>query len=146
LAQVLLYTIDKLVKHLTVTTLGIERSKVMSWKFWQKEKQSEGSFVTKEVKLAKPREIPQPVGMYLVTQLKLDPDWVWSLKCAMLPKADQKNNFEIRIFNPTTADARAVSVLNYNSLDLHPDMVLFYGSYNRNTGSVLIETPLEKVA
>jgi len=118
----------------------------MNWKFWQKEKHNENSFVTKKVMLAKPREIPDRVGMYLVTQLKLDPDWVWSLKCALRPKADKKNDFDIRIFNPATADGKGVNVLNYNSLDLHPDMILFSGSFNRNTGSVLIENPLEKVA
>ena len=118
----------------------------MNWKFWHKEKHSENSFVTSEVKLAKPGEMPERVGMYLVTQLKLDPDWVWSLKGALRPKADKKNDFDIRIFNPATAAAKGVKVLNYNSLDLHPDMILFFGSFNKKTGSVLIEEPLKKVA
>ena len=118
----------------------------MNWKFWQKENHSENSVVTNEIKLAKPREIPERVGMYLVTQLKLDPDWVWSLKCALRPKPDEKNDFDIRIFNPASAAGKEVKVLNYNSLDLHPDVILFFGSFNRKTGQVLIEQPLEKVA
>jgi hypothetical protein len=131
---------------LIVTTVQNERGIVMNWKFWQKEKHSENSFVTKAVKLAKPREMPERVGMYLVTQLKLDPDWVWSLKGALRPKADGKNDFDIRIFNPATAGGKGVHVLDYDSLDLHPDMILFFGSFNRETGKVVIEQPLEKVA
>jgi len=118
----------------------------MNWKFWQREKHREKSSGTGEVKLAKPREVPERVGMYLVTKLKLDPDWVWSLKCAMRPKADEKNVFEIRIFNPATAAGKGVNVSNYNSLDPHPDMILFSGSFNKHSGSVHMENTLEKVA
>jgi hypothetical protein len=118
----------------------------MNWKFWQKENHSEIHLGTNEMKLAKPKEIPERVGMYLVTQLKLDPDWVWSLQCVLRPKPAEKNDFEIRVFNPTSAANKGVKVLNYNSLDLHPNMILFSGSFNRKTGRVLIEEPLEKVA
>ena len=118
----------------------------MKWKFWQKEKHSENSFVTKEVKLTKPREIPERVGMYLVTQLKLDPDWVWNLKCVMQPKADQTRVFDIRVFNPVTAAGKGVSVSNFNTLDQYPDLILCHGSFNKNTGSVDVEMALKKVA
>lgn len=118
----------------------------MNLKFWQKEKHSENSSGTEEVRLAKPKELPDRVGMYLVTQLKEDPDWVWSLKCAMRPKADEKNVSEIRIFCPATAAREGVSVANFNSLDANPDMILFFGSFNKNTSSVQIEKTLKNVA
>ena len=118
----------------------------MNWKFWQKEKNSENPSGTREVKLAKPKGLPDQVGMYLVTQLKLDPDWVWSLKCAMRSKANEKNVFEIRIFDPVTAVREGVAVSNFNALDQCPNMILFSGSYNKNTGRVQIEKTLENAA
>ena len=118
----------------------------MSWKFWQKEKTVENSSGTKEAKLARPKELPDRVGRYLVTQLKEDPDWVWSLKCAMRLKAGEKNLFEIRIFNPATAEREGVSVVNFNSLDEYPELILFFGSFNKNTGGVQLEKTLKKVA
>lgn len=118
----------------------------MNWKFWQKEKHSESSFVTKEVKLAKPRELPDRVGMYLITRLKLDPDWVWNLKCVMRPKSDEKRVLEISVFNPFTAGGKGVYVSDFNTLDQHPDLILFHGSFNKYTGSVEMEKRLEEVA
>ena len=118
----------------------------MNWKFWQKEKPRVNSSGTSEVKLAKPRDLPQRVGMHLVTQLKEEPDWVWSLKGAMRPKADEKNTFEIRIFNPADAARNGVVIANFNSLDAHPNMILFFGSFNKKTGSVLIEKTVKNAA
>jgi len=118
----------------------------MNWKFWQKANHSKNAFIAKEIKFAKPREIPQRVGIYLVSQLKLDPDWVWNLKCVLRPKADEKNDFDIRVYNPAAAAGKGVTVLNYDSLDLHPEIILFFGSFNRKSGRILIEQTLEKVA
>ncbi len=118
----------------------------MNWKFWQKEKDREKISATGEVKLAKPRDLPQQIGMYLVTRLKLDPDWVWNLKCVMRPKADVKRVFEIKVFNPATAAGKGVSVSSFSTLDQHPDLILFHGSFNKNTGNVEMEKTLEKVA
>jgi hypothetical protein len=118
----------------------------MSWKFWKKETPPESSAGTKEVKLGRPKELPDRVGMYLVTQLKEDPDWVWSLKVAMRPKADEKQVFEIRIFDPADAARQGAIIENFNSLDAHPDMILFFGLFNKNTSSVQVEKTLKKVA
>ncbi|MEJ2165453.1 MAG: hypothetical protein P8X90_07985 [Desulfobacterales bacterium] len=118
----------------------------MSWKFWQKEKHGENSSGTKEVKLAKPKDLPDRVGMHMVTQLKEDPDWVWNLKCVLRPKADEKHAFEVRVFNPADAVRQSVVVKNFNSLDDHPDMILFFGWFSKDTGIVKIEKRLQKVA
>ena len=118
----------------------------MNWKFWQKEKHGENSSGIKEVKLAKPKELPDRVGMHLVTQLKEDPDWVWSLKGTLRPKADEKHALEIRIFNPADAARQGVVIKNFNSLDDHPDMILFFGWFNKNTGIVKIEKTMKKAA
>jgi hypothetical protein len=118
----------------------------MSWKFWQKEKQGENSSGSREVKLPKPKDLPDRVGMHMVTRLKEDPDWVWSLKCALRPKADENHAFEVRIFDPTDAVRQGVVIKNFNSLDDHPDMILFFGWFSKDTGTVKIEKRLQKVA
>ena len=118
----------------------------MNWKFWHTRKRSEKSASGSEVKPSKPRELPQSVGMYLVTKLKLDPDWVWNLKCIMRPQVDDKRIFEIKVFNPITAAGRGVTVSNFHTLDQHPDLILFHAWFNKDTGAVDLEKPLEKVA
>ena len=120
----------------------------MSWKFWKKENPIESSAGTlnKNVKLPRPKELPDRVGMYLVTRLKEDPDWVWSVKAAMRPKADEKHVIEIRIFNPADAARQGVVIKNFNSLDDHPDMILFFGWFNKATGIVKIEKTLKEAA
>jgi hypothetical protein len=118
----------------------------MNWKFWQKEKQTDEFSGTKEIKLAKPKELPDRVGRYLVTQLKEEPDWVWSLRAALRPKADEKDAFEIRIFNPEDAVRKGVAITNFNALDAHPDMILFTGWYKKNTDLVHIEKSLKDAA
>jgi len=118
----------------------------MNWKFWQKEKNGENSSGTKEVKLAKPKDLPDRVGMHMVTQLKEDPDWVWNLKCVMRPKPDEKRAFEVRIFNPADAMRQGVVIKNFDSLDDHADLILFFGWFSKDTGLVKIEKRLQKVA
>ena len=118
----------------------------MNWKFWQKEKQGENPSAAREEKLAKPRELPERVGMNLVTKLKEDPDWVWSLKAALRPKAEEKHAFDIRIFDPADASRAGAVIANYNSLDSHLEMILFFGTFNKKTGSVQIEKVMKNVA
>ena len=118
----------------------------MNWKFWQKEKHGENSAGPKEVKLPKPKDLPDRVGMNMVTQLKEDPDWVWNLKCVTRPKADEKRVFEVRIFNPADAIRQGVVIKNFNSLDDHPDLILFFGWFSKDTGIVKVEKRLQKVA
>jgi len=118
----------------------------MNWKFWNKEQQTEKFSGPKEIKLAKPKELPDRVGRYLVTQLKEDPDWVWSLRAALRPKADEKDAFEIRIFNPEDAYRKGLVIANFNALDAHPDMILYTGWYKKNTDLIKIEKALKDAA
>ena len=90
--------------------------------------------------------MPDRVGRHLVTQLKEEPDWVWSLRGALRPKADEKDAFEIRIFNPEDAVRKGVAITNFNALDAHPDMILFTGWYKKNTDLVKIEKTLRDAA
>jgi hypothetical protein len=118
----------------------------MNWKFWDKKQQPKESSGTNEIKLTKPKELPDRVGRYLVTQLKEDPDWVWSLRGALRLKADEKDMFEIRIFNPEDAARKGVVIANFNALDAHLDLILFTGWYKKNSDLVKIEKTLKDAA
>lgn len=107
----------------------------MSWKFW--EKKEEGS----SKKLPKPKDIPYPVGRYLVVDKGQDPDWVWNLKGIVLPKEGTKDVFYVRVFNPNEASMKNLRVRNYFSLDEHPELVLFEGWFDRKTHEVEVEPP-----
>jgi hypothetical protein len=85
-----------------------------------------------------PREIPHWAYMYLVTSLMIDPDHLTHLKCVeqMDFEGDTLLNL-IRIFDPKSAE-RTVRVKNFASLDQHPDLILFEGHLEKESGRVHI--------
>jgi hypothetical protein len=119
--------------------------KLMRWKFWKTDNKDDHSLNKGSSKLPKPKDLSDRVGMHLVTQLKLDPDWVWSLKGVVRPTA-QKHYFEIRIFDPKEAVISDVIVRDFNSLNDFPEMILFAGCFNKNTGWVDIKRTADKAA
>jgi hypothetical protein len=119
--------------------------KPMNWKFWKTENKNDHSLNQGSSKLPKPKDLPDRIGMYLVTQLKLDPDWVWSLKGVMRPTTE-KRKFEIRIFDPKDAVISDVSVRDFNSLDNFPQMILFEGCFHKDSGWVDIKRTADNKA
>ena len=117
----------------------------MNWKFWKTENINDQSLSQQSSNLPKPKDLPNRVGIHLVTHLKLDPDWVWTLKGVVRPTTE-KQNFEIRIFDPQEAVISDVKVTNFNTLDDFPEMILFAGCFNTNTGWVDIKRATDKAA
>jgi len=117
----------------------------MNWKFWQKNNASD-SGAPPAVKLPKPKELSQQVGIFLITKLKEDPDWVWTLKMVTCPQPDNKYVVSMRIYNPQDALLAGVAVANYHSLDAHADLILFEGSYNKSAGVVDVARRLKQAA
>ena len=125
----------------------------MFWKFWEK-KEAPGE--PKPVKLPGPKNMPDPVGRFMVVNLGKNPDWVWRLKSVRRPRpADEMNKepYDVRVFDESEAAAKKVRVKNYLSLDEHPELILFEGWYDKKNFKVdLVEkksTPgkaAEKVA
>jgi hypothetical protein len=113
----------------------------MGWKFWQKE----DSGGTGKPKLRKPEELPSEVGRYMVVNLKLDPDWVWSLRCAVRDKEGVKGTRYIRIFDETRANELEISVKNYTTMDEHPELIIFEGEYVKGTNTVQIHKKVPMV-
>jgi hypothetical protein len=104
----------------------------MHWKFWEKNKTGLA------VKLSKPKELPSRVGRNMVVDLKYDPDWVWQLKMVDIKKENSRNEFDFRIFDPVTALQRGIKILNFNSLDDHPELIYFDGRFDKETWEIQI--------
>ncbi len=104
--------------------------------FGKKDKPAAGGAV--EMDLPKPKEIQQPLGQHLVVNQQQNPDWVWRLKSVTrAPKG--ANQVDFRIFDPESALSRKLKVENYNSLDAHPDLVLFQGVWDKRTQQVQVQ-------
>lgn len=110
----------------------------MNWKFWKKEA-PEPSGHPQAVKLDRPKDLPEPVGRKMVVGLKMDPDWVWSLKYISRPAGDRPKTSEFRIFSPEKASHTGVVVKNWTSLDDRPDLILYHGFYEKNANRVEIQ-------
>lgn len=106
----------------------------MSWQFWKKA-DAEGA-AEKGGKLPKPKDINGIVGRKLVVDFSKDPDWVWSLKSVERPKTNEKSAFDVRVFNGNQALSKRVPIKDYNSLDDHPELILFEGWYDKRTAKV----------
>lgn len=107
----------------------------MGWKFWQTDRNHDtGS----RSNLPKPKEIPEMLGRYLVVQEQMDPDYVWTLKCALKSNSNGKKAFDFRVFNENSARSAGVRVADYDALDDHPELILFHGRIDRATDQMEI--------
>ena len=100
--------------------------------FWRKGEKPEVE------KLPGPKDIPELVGRYLITELKQNPDWVWKLKGVVRQRSEGKDAFDFRVFDEAQAAARKVTVKDYTSLDEHPDLILYRGRFDKKSGEVQI--------
>jgi hypothetical protein len=117
----------------------------MGWKFWQT-KDTESSVAVKGgKKLSRPKELPYEVGRHLVVVNGYSPDWVWQLKSALKPRDTAESIFDFRIFSPESAAESNVSVRDYNALGRYPELIIFEGWFDRETGKVQIDKLLEDV-
>jgi len=89
-----------------------------------------------EVKLPGPKELPSPVGKYLVTNLKIDETWISFLRSVIKNRTNGSKVVDIRIYDPSDAMARKISMRDYTSLDGHPEAVLYEGSFDEATHKV----------
>jgi len=101
--------------------------------FWRRKQVKEG-----EVKLPRPKGIPTPVGSYMVVQLQKDPNWVWNLKSVVWP-TDKKKVFYCRVFDVAQAGKANVKVENWNSLDGHPELIVWEGYVDEEKHIVRLE-------
>jgi hypothetical protein len=100
--------------------------------FWSKKS------AKKEGKLSGPKEIPGPVRDYLVSEYKMNPDWVRLLR-AVERKNTNGAKFDIRIFDDSESKAKKVEVTDYASLDDRPDLIIYEGWFDEGTKQVKLE-------
>jgi len=81
--------------------------------------------------LPTPDPIPDPVGTYLVTELKMDPDYVWKLKATIRPWPGNKKVCHFRIYDERVIEKKGKKVEDYFSLDAFSDQILFQGVLDR---------------
>ena len=111
----------------------------MNWKFWKKP-QTETNTNAVE-KLPPPKEIPETVGRHLIVKMQKDPDWVWGLKAVIRRrKPEVKTEFDFRVFSERNVFSKGIKVRNYNSLDEHPEFILFSGWFDKRSLQVHVDT------
>ena len=111
----------------------------MFWHFW-KSKAATGELSKAKVeRLRKPQNLPQAVGRDLIVDLGKDPDWVWNLKSVVRKTRRGKHRYNVRVFDHAQAAAKGVDVIDYISLDEHPELILFEGWYDRRSWKAQIE-------
>jgi len=120
----------------------------MNLKFWHRELSSGGNSNTAGVKLPKPKDLPQQIGMYLVVHERLEPDWVWALKCVLRPRPESNRYFDFRVFDPAQANIAKIQIANYDSLDAHPELILFKGKFDKDVRDPELDStpPMPKAA
>ena len=94
--------------------------------------------------LPRPEMIPDSVGTCLVNELKHDPDYVWKLKAVRRPWPDNRKIYHFRVYEDAEAEKRGVRVVDYFSLDNHPDLILYQGVCDRPFFKVCIKGVHEK--
>jgi len=106
--------------------------------FWKKRRAEEPS-KPKVEKLPKPKGMFQLLLNYLMTEMKQDPIWLWTLKTVVRPRPESKDAFDVRVFDEAQVAAKKVAIKDYTSLNEHPDLILYEGWFDKKSGKVQIE-------
>lgn len=101
-------------------------------------KAKDASKVINDEKLPGPKEIPEVVGRYMVVNLNKEPDYVWKLK-SVCRKASSKQVSYCRVYDESKAIGAGIKVKDWTSLDAKPELVIWEGSFNRDTFHVKSE-------
>jgi len=108
----------------------------VSWPFEQKSQDNTSSYHPKEKTLPNPKPLPAPVVRYITVILGHNPQWASRLKSVEIPRKNEQNIFNLRIFDHGIARGNGVSVTNFHTLDSHPELVIFEGWIDKNTDVV----------
>lgn len=90
----------------------------------------------KAAELPRPEKIPDLVGKYLVSELKMNPELVPILMSVRRQSSKGKSIFDIRIYDEPETAIKKVTVTSYNSLDEYPDLILYEGWYDQQAKHV----------
>ncbi len=94
---------------------------------------------TREEGVSGPREVPEVVQHYLVTEKQMGADLAKLLKVVMRRNAMEDRGFDIRVFDDSEATAKEVQVKDYSFLDEFPDLILYEGWFSKEGRQVKLE-------
>jgi hypothetical protein len=101
--------------------------------FWGKKSPKE------KERVSGPREIPEVVQHYLVTEKHMGADLAKLLKVVLCKSTTGDTGFHIRVFDDSEAIAKKVQVKDYSSLDESPDLILYEGWLTEGGKQVTLE-------
>ena len=104
--------------------------------FWKKKAATSEPKVNK---LKGPKDIPDIVGGHLVTDFNQDPDRVWKLKAVVRRRQESKSAFDVRVFDDVEAATKNIQIVDYTSLDEHPELILAEGWFDKDARQVQLE-------
>jgi hypothetical protein len=99
--------------------------------FWKKT-------ISEGPKLTGSRDIPEIVKKVPEFVQKIEPGTIPFLKAVVKNKETEDRVFYIRVFDPSEAEASAVAVKNYDSLNAYPNLIITDGWYSDATRKVEI--------
>jgi hypothetical protein len=108
--------------------------------FWKKNDQ-------KGAKLHGPKDLPDPVKKQLANDKNIDPDALPFLKMTLKSGENGSKSNDIRIFDPSDAEARGIVVKDYDSLTANTGLIIGDGKYDESTkkAEVTIRKPMSRV-
>jgi hypothetical protein len=104
---------------------------MIKWRFWK------NSGLNTETH-SRPKDVPDIVGRKLTIHLGKGPDWIWNLKAVARSRPDMHDVYDIRIFNAADAALKHATIRNFYSLNTHPELIIFEGTYDKKENKVEI--------
>lgn len=100
-----------------------------------KESESKVNKTKRQVKTTKGTvdKIDMPVWSHLKKHLRVDEQIIYgSMEASCPAKLNGEQVILVRIFNPVIAKEKNIEINDYESLNMHPDLVLYEGYYTRS--------------
>ena len=77
-----------------------------------------------------PSLLPQPVFGAIVDDLGHNPTWARPLSYVKAKWADDLNIYLVRVFDKAIAAEAGVEIVDFKSLNRHPELVIFEGCFD----------------
>ncbi|MFC2020078.1 hypothetical protein ACFLU4_09100 [Chloroflexota bacterium] len=107
--------------------------------FWKKKTKTEEPSKPKIEKLHGPSSIEAILATKLIVDLKQHPDLIWNLHSVVRQRSGDGQRFDFRIFDAARVAATRVEVKDYTSFDDYPELIVFQGWFDKESGEVHFE-------
>ncbi len=86
------------------------------------------------------RKLPWQVRLHLAETMGFDPNWIRTLRCVVREMDSRPDHGEFRAFSPAQAREQGVAIHGYETLEAHPELVVFSGSFATNSQKVTVHS------